>query len=133
MKIFTLLCTFVLSLYSADIDRKLYEGNNTVAYHQEVSKLIDQEPSLEPADKERIATERMILAKLATMLSFTPKISAFPKSLLPDDQNITTKNYLAFFNSLTDIYVNMETLKTDQTSDTFQATIFKQHDQQYYH
>jgi len=116
MKIFTLLCTFVLSLYSADIDIKLYEGNNTVAYHQEVSKLIDKEPSLEPADIERIATERMILTKLATMLSFTPKISAFPKSLLPDDQNITTKNYLAFFNSLTDIYVNMETLKIDQTN-----------------
>lgn len=116
MKSFALLFIFTLSLYSADIDTKLYEGNNTIAYHQEVSKLIDQELSLEPADTERIATERMILAKLATMLSFTPKITAFPKSLLPADQNITTKHYLAFLNSLADIYVNRETLKTDQAS-----------------
>ena len=70
MKSFTLLFFFTLSLWSADIDTKLYEGNNTIAYHEEVRKLIDQEVSLEQEDKERIAAERMILEKLSTLLSF---------------------------------------------------------------
>ncbi|WP_309500154.1 mechanosensitive ion channel domain-containing protein [Sulfurovum sp.] len=114
MKLFTLIYIFTLSLWSADIDAKLYEGNNTIAYHQEVSRLIDLEPSLNQEDEERIAAERMILGKLATMLSFEPNTNSFPEALLPDDRNISTENYFSFLNALTDIYVTIDALKEDE-------------------
>ncbi len=108
MKSLILLLLLSLSLCSADIDTKLYEGNNTIAYYEEVSKLIDQEEPKEQADIERIATERMILEKLENMLSFTPKIHPLPDSLLPDDQNISMENYLSYLNALTDTYATIE-------------------------
>jgi len=89
MKLLTLLFLLSLSLCSADIDTRLYEGNNTISYHKEVRKLINQEQPQEQAGIERIATERTILGKLANMLSFTSKVNPMPDSLLPDDQNIS--------------------------------------------
>ena len=116
MKSLTLLLLLSLSIWSADIDTRLYEGNNTISYHEEVKKLIDQEPSVEQADMERIATERMILAKLANMLSFTSEVNPMPDSLLPDDQNISTVNYLSYLNALTDTYTTIDILKEEQSN-----------------
>ncbi len=111
MKSLFILLLLSLSLYSTDIDTKLYEGNNTIAYYAQVQKLIDQEKPQEQADIERIATERMILEKLANMSSFTPKIHAMPDSLLPDNQEISTESYLSYLNSLTDTYTTIDNLK----------------------
>ena len=97
MKSFFLLLSFSISLWSAEIDTKLYDGNNTISYYEEIAKRIiteqksDQNQTQE--DKERIATERMILGKLAKMLSFTLQVDPMPDSLLTDDKNISTKNY----------------------------------------
>jgi len=116
--LFPLLCIF---LFSADIDTKLYEGNNTITYHEEIGKLIDQkqqalDQNQTKEELERIATERMILEKLSNMLSFTFKINPMPDSLLPDDQNISTENYLSYLNALTDTYAKIDTLKKEQSS-----------------
>jgi len=116
MKLFTLLCLLTLSLWSAVIDTKLYEGNNTISYYKEVRKLINQEQPQEQAHIERIATERTILGKLANMLSFTSKVNPMPDSLLPDDQNISTENYLSYLNALTDTYTTIDTLKKEQSN-----------------
>ena len=116
MKLFTLLSLLTLSLWSADIDTKLYEGNNTISYHKEVRKLISQEHPQEQADIERIATERMILGKLENMLSFISKVNPMPDSLLSDDQNISTENYLSYLNALTDTYTTIDTLKKEQSN-----------------
>jgi len=116
MKLFTLLSLLTLSLWSADIDTKLYEGNNTISYHKEVRKLINQEQPQEQSDRERLATERMILGKLANMLSFTSKVNPMPDSLLSDDQNISTENYLSYLNALTDTYTTINTLKKEQSN-----------------
>ncbi len=116
MKLLILLFLLSFSIWAADIDTKLYEGNNTISYHEEVKKLIDQEHSVEQADIERIATERMILAKLADMLSFTSKVGPMPDSLLPDNENISTENYLSYLNALTDTYTTIDTLKEEQSN-----------------
>lgn len=116
MKLLILLFLFPLTLWSADIDTKLYEGNNTLAYHQEVSKLIGQEDSQDQADIERIATERMILEKLGNMLSSETKVDSLPDSLLPFDQNINIENYLSFLNALTNTYATIGTLKEEQSN-----------------
>lgn len=116
MKLLTLLFLLSLSLWSADIDTRLYEGNNTISYHKEVRKLINQEQPQEQAGIERIATERTILGKLANMLSFTSKVNPMPDSLLSDDQNISTENYLSYLNALTDTYTTIDTLKKEQSN-----------------
>ena len=115
MKSFILLFFLSLSLWSADIDTNLYEGNNTIAYYEKVGKLIEKEDSQDQADIERVATERMILAKLKDMLSFTSKVNPMPDSLLPDDQNISTENYLSYLNALTDTYTTINILKEEQS------------------
>ena len=114
MKLFTFLFLFFTALWSADIDTRLYEGNNTIAYYEEVSKLIDREEPKVQADTERIDTERMILEKLVNMTSFTSKIHPMPDSLLPNDQNISMENYLSYLNALTDTYATISTLKAQQ-------------------
>ncbi len=116
MKSLIFLFLLSLSLWSADIDIRLYEGNNTVAYHQEVSKLIDQEAPKDQTDIERIATERMILGKLGNMLSPETKVDSLPDSLLPFDQNISSENYLSFLNALTHAYATIDTLKEEQSN-----------------
>ncbi|OYY56418.1 MAG: hypothetical protein B7Y52_03480, partial [Sulfurovum sp. 28-43-6] len=68
MKFFLLALSLCLTLTAADIDTKLYEGNNTVAYYKEVGKGIDLEPSNTQEDKERITAERNILGKLDSLL-----------------------------------------------------------------
>lgn len=115
MKSFILLFFLSLSLWSADIDTNLYEGNNTIAYYEKVGKLIEKEDSQDQADIERVATERMILAKLKDMLSFTSKVNPMPDSLLPDDQNISTENYLSYLNALTDTYTTINILKEEKS------------------
>lgn len=114
----SLILLFLLShfLGAADIDTKLYEGNNTIAYYEEIDKRISQENSQEQADIERIATERMILAKLKGMLSFTSKVDPMPDSLLTGDQNISTENYLSYLNALTDTYTTIDILKEEQSN-----------------
>ena len=114
MKYILLTLSLCLNLIAADIDTKLYEGNNTITYHQEISKNIDLEPSNTQEDKERITAERNILGKLGSLLAFEPKTNAFPKKLLPDDQNISMENYFSFLNALTDIYTTLDTLKEEK-------------------
>lgn len=116
MKSLILLLLLPLTLYSADIDTKLFDGNNTEAYYDNVSKLIDQEDTPEQTDIERVATERMILSKLKKMISFTPQVSPLPESLLPDDQNISMDNYLSYLNALTDSSMKIDALKKEQDS-----------------
>ncbi len=108
---------FFLSLFleATDIDTKLYEGNNTIAYYEQVSKLIDKENSQDQADRERITTERMILAKLKEMHFSTSKVHPLPDSLLPDNQDVSTENYLSYLNALTDTYEKIDTLREEQT------------------
>jgi len=114
----SLILFFLFSLFAgaAEIDKKLYDGNNTLAYYEEVSKRIDQQESQDQADIERIATERMILAKLKGMLSFTSKVNPMPDSLLPEDQNISTEHYLSYLNALADTYTIIDILKEEQSA-----------------
>jgi len=121
MKSFILFFFLSIFLWSADIDTKLYEGNNTISYHEEVAKLIDKkqqelDQNKTEEDIERIATERMILKQLTTMLSFTQKVDAMPDSLLPDDENISTVNYLSYLNALTENYAKIDMLKKEQST-----------------
>lgn len=115
MKSFLLLLSLSLSLWSAEIDTKLYEGNNTKSYLEEIAKRIETEQkpdqNITKEDTERIATERMILGTLSNMLSFTLQVDSLPDSLLPDDQNISSENYLSYLNALTDMYAKIDTLK----------------------
>lgn len=115
MKSFILFFLFSLFLSAADIDKKLYEGNNTIAYYEEVDKRISQEETQDQADIERIATERMILAKLKDMLTSTSKVHPMPDSLLPADQNISMEHYLSYLNALTDTYTTINILKEEQS------------------
>jgi potassium-dependent mechanosensitive channel len=116
LKLLTLFLFFSLSLWPADIDTKLYEGNNTLAYYKEVSKLIDKEEPQDQADIERIATERLILEKLSNLLSFQPKTDPLPDSLLSDKQPISMESYLSYLNALTDTYQTIQTLRDQQES-----------------
>jgi small-conductance mechanosensitive channel len=120
MKSFLLLLSLSIFLWSAEIDTKLYDGNNTINYHEEIAKRIkteqrsDQNQTQE--DRERIATERMVLGKLSKMLSFSLKVDPLPDSLLPDDKNISTENYFSYLNALTDTYTKIDTLKKEQSA-----------------
>jgi small-conductance mechanosensitive channel len=120
MKSFLLLLFLSVSLWSAEIDTKLYEGNNTISYHEEIAKRIETEQKSDQnttkEDTERVATERMILGKLANMLSFTLKVDPMPDSLLPDDKDISTENYFSYLNALTDTYAKIDTLKKEQSA-----------------
>ncbi len=120
MKSFILLFFICVSLWSADIDTRLYEGNNTISYHEEIAKRIETEQKSDQnktkEDTERIATERMVLGKLTHMLSFALKVDPMPDSLLPDDKNISTENYLSYLNALTDTYAKIDTLKKEQSA-----------------
>jgi len=116
MKSLILLFLLSFSLSAADIDTKLYEGNNTIEYYGKISNLIDQEKSQDQADVERITTERMILAKLKDMLSFTSTFHPLPDTLLTDNQNISMENYFSYLNALTDTYATINTLKEEQLS-----------------
>ena len=115
MRSIALFFLFCLFLGAADIDTKLYDGNNTKAYYEEVSLRIDQEVPQDQADIERIATERMLLAKLKDMRSFTSKVDPMPNSLLSDEENITSDNYLSYLNALTDVYTAIDILKEEQS------------------
>jgi len=120
MKSLLLLLSVSISLWSAEIDTKLYDGNNTKSYLEEIEKRIETEQipdqNQTKEDIERIATERMILGKLSDMLSFTLQAGPLPDSLLPDDQNISSDNYLSYLNALTDMYANIDTLKNEQSA-----------------
>jgi small-conductance mechanosensitive channel len=115
MKLFTFLFLIFTALWSADIDTRLYESNNTIGYYEEVSKLIDKEVPQDESDIERIATERMILEKLRGLLSSTSIIEPLPDALLTDVKNITAENYLTYLNGLTNTHIRIETLKKEQS------------------
>jgi small-conductance mechanosensitive channel len=120
MKSFLLLLSLSLSLWSAEIDTKLYDGNDTKSYYEEMAKRIETEQKPDQnqtkEDIERISTERMILGNLTNMLSFTLKVDPLPDSLLPDNKKISSENYLSYLNALTEMYAKIDTLKKEQTA-----------------
>ena len=121
MKSLILFFLISISIWSAEIDKKLYDGNNTISYHEEIAKLIDKkqqelDQNVTEEDLERIATERLILKQLTNMLSLTLKVDPMPDSLLPDDQNISTTNYFSYLNALTEAYAKIDTLKKEQST-----------------
>jgi small-conductance mechanosensitive channel len=120
MKSFLLLLSLSLSLWSAEIDTKLYDGNDTKSYYEEIAKRIETEQKPDQnqtkEDIERISTERMILGNLTNMLSFTLKVDPLPDSLLPDNKKISSENYLSYLNALTEMYAKIDTLKKEQTA-----------------
>lgn len=116
MKSLILLFLLSLSLWSVDIDTKLYEGNNTTAYYEDIRKIIDQKEPTEQTDIERVTTERMILEKLGNMLSLTPEIHSMPDFLLPVDNNISMESYLSYLNALANTYAIIDTLKEQEAN-----------------
>ena len=115
MKSFIFFFFISISLWSADIDTRLYEDNNTITYYEKIGKLINQEQPQEQPDIERIASERMILTKLKEMISFTANVDSLPDSLLANGKNISLENYLSYLNALTNAYLNIDKLKEEQT------------------
>ena len=116
MKFLYLFLVLILPLFGAVIDTKLYEGENALEYHQEVAKLINKEDSNDSASIERRSSERLILKKLAEMLSYEVSLKGLPDSLLIDKKKVPQEDYLKYLKSLTDIYKTVETLKNSQES-----------------
>lgn len=114
MKPFLLFFIVTISVWSADVDTKLYDGNNTLSYYEEVKKTIDKEIPQEQIDTDRITTQRLILDKLTKLINVTPKTDSLPDSILSSDKNISTEHYLSYLNALTQTYSTIETFKEEE-------------------
>lgn len=115
-----LLFLLSVTLWSADIDTRLYDGNDSIGHYEEIAKAIDanetSELNITDATKERMATERMILGKLKDMLSFTPKIDPLPDTLLSADKNVTSENYMQYLDALAKNTADKDALTQEQSN-----------------
>ncbi|CAA6823260.1 MAG: Unknown protein [uncultured Sulfurovum sp.] len=114
MKLLTILFMITCSLYSAEVDTKLFDGNNTISYYEAVKSTIDKNVPENQTDTDRIATERLILEKLTKLLNVTPKTNPLPDAILISDKNITSEQYHTYLEALTETYETIETLKDEE-------------------
>lgn len=96
-----LLSFFILTffLWSVPIDTKLYEGENTLAYYDQLSKKLADDVPTDDEESERLRNEKALLEKLRTLITKEPQIQTFDTSLLAKD-TLSQKEFMTLFNAL---------------------------------
>jgi potassium efflux system protein len=100
------------SLFGAEIDTRLYDGNSTLAYYHELAQKIDAQIAHEESDSERITTEKLLIKSLIELQQPPlPLEDLLPNTFLVKEGNISTELYFSYLNALTHIHLEMELLE----------------------
>ncbi|HEO97696.1 MAG TPA: mechanosensitive ion channel [Epsilonproteobacteria bacterium] len=74
------LLTFML--WSIPVDTKLYEGENTLTYYDQLSQKLSNITPMDDEEAERLKNEKVLLEKLRTLITREPQVQTFDTSLL---------------------------------------------------
>jgi len=102
-----------LTLWSIPVDTKLYEGENTLAYYDQLSKKLADNIPVDDEEIERLQNEKALLEKLRTLVIKEPQIQTFDTSLLAKD-SANQKEFMTLFEILASAVDQKNRLETMQ-------------------
>lgn len=103
-----------ISLLGVQIDTNLYEGENTLAYYDQLDKkLAYDDTAKDDAEKERLRSEKTLLEKLRVLIVKEPPIQTFSTTLV-EKEKIEDKEYIALFDNVASAVKEKNKLEANQ-------------------
>ncbi|MBD3790407.1 MAG: mechanosensitive ion channel [Campylobacterales bacterium] len=96
MKHFIAMIVWMTVIWGVPIDTKLYEGENTLAYYEQLSQKLANEIAVDDEGKERLQSEKTLLQQLRSLVTKEPSIQPFNTALIEQEQ-IKDTEYMKLF------------------------------------
>jgi len=102
-----------ISLLGVQIDTNLYEGENTLAYYDQLDKKLAYDTAKDDEEKERLRSEKTLLEKLRVLIVKEPPIQTFSTTLV-EKEKIEDKEYVALFDNVASAVKEKNKLEANQ-------------------
>lgn len=99
MKILTIIVFFTLSALAIQIDTKLYQDGDTLAYYDQLAKKLSDDTAIDVEDVERLKSEKSLLEKLKILVIKEPPVQTFNTELIGKEY-IEDTEYIKLFNTV---------------------------------
>jgi small-conductance mechanosensitive channel len=84
------------TLWSIPVDTKLYEGENTLAYYDQLSQKLSHFTPMDDEEAERLQNEKALLEKLRILVTKEPQVQTFDTSLV-EEETISENEWMKQF------------------------------------
>lgn len=101
------------TLWSIPVDTKLYEGENTLTYYEQLSQKLSNITPMDDEEAERLKNEKVLLEKLRTLITREPQVQTFDISLL-EKETIGETEFMKQFELLSSALEQKNKLETMQ-------------------
>lgn len=85
MKLLWSFLILTFTLWSIPVDTKLYEGENTLAYYDQLSQKLSNIIPIDDEEAERLQNEKALLEKLRILVTKEPQVQTFDTSLVEEE------------------------------------------------
>jgi len=99
MRYFLLLFVLITSLFSADVNKKLFSENNASQEIQKIRLEVANNISTDPEEQNKISIQKLFLSKIETLATSLPK-GEMAVYKLPKKDKLTEKEFLKYFDAL---------------------------------
>lgn len=113
MKILSIIIFLTISVFGIQIDTRLYEEGDTLAYYDQLSEKISNATAVDDEDVERLKSEKSLLEKLRMMVMKEPPMQAFNTELIGKEY-IEAVDYINLFNIVADALEKKKKLEENQ-------------------
>ncbi|WP_309499076.1 mechanosensitive ion channel domain-containing protein [Sulfurovum sp.] len=113
MKILSIIVFLTISVFGIQIDTRLYEEGDTLAYYDQLSEKISNATAVDDEDVERLKSEKSLLEKLRMMVMKEPPMQAFNTELIGKEY-IEAVDYINLFNIVADALEKKKKLEENQ-------------------
>ena len=113
MRILAVAVILTMTLFGIQIDTRLYEGGDTLAYYNQLEEKLSDNVVMDDADAERLKSEKSLLENLRMLVTREPPIRIFSTPLMEKEQ-IEDHEYLNLFNVISVALEQMNKLKESQ-------------------
>ncbi len=113
VKILSIIVFLTISVFGIQIDTRLYEEGDTLAYYDQLSEKISNATAVDDEDVERLKSEKSLLEKLRMMVMKEPPMQAFNTELIGKEY-IEAVDYINLFNIVADALEKKKKLEENQ-------------------
>ncbi|MDM5272054.1 mechanosensitive ion channel [Sulfurovum sp. zt1-1] len=99
MKLLWSFLILTITLWCIPVDTKLYEGENTLIYYDQLSQKLFNITPMDDEETERLQNEKVLLGKLKLLIINEPQVQTFDASLL-EKETVSETEFLKLFEML---------------------------------
>lgn len=113
MKILTIIVFLTISVYSIQIDTRLYTEGDTLAYYDQLAEKLSDDIALDDEEAERLKSEKSLLEKLRMLVIKEPPMQTFNTELI-GKEFIEAPEYMKLFDVVAGALEEKKKLESNQ-------------------